>query len=934
MVHARNILIVDDDKLNQKALSYMLEKSYTLETASSGEEALKMIEGFTPNIVLLDIMMPGVNGYDVCREMRTVDSLRHTKIILVSARIQLEDRLKGYEVGADDYIKKPFDEDELKAKVDVFTRLNEQETLLRQLNRRLSLRQQDIPNILWDCDSNLLFTDVDENSEPLLGYTPEELIGKPITDFIAPEEAGEFYLKFQTDMSRLAPEIHGLSFTFVEKNGDRKPFQIFANAIQNEKGESEGMSGMFRDMGDFSQMAETVKTAASELTIRLNRQKQIVHATDIVKKYLNEEKAENPDFLPLLVDPTLENLLTFSFDQREDVPFPIETKFVNNEGEEHYFSIEFTYTPTGPYLEGTLTPIRVDTQLNLVSERIGNQEKKIQDQKEALENSVVIDSEMRESILLDTQNLTCEILSLIKELESYAYPEESGLDLEEFTAFLFNRNLQIYAENLRLLGNKIHGLKGSCGFILPVAKQLCHKVEDLTRPLAEQTLVFTTTISKLLKQFIFKVEEMLEQYQLDPDSKIDLGDWIETIEREIEHARSYIDGQVGQFNAIMKKRLTDHGEIRNREKEEYLSVSQKGYEQLADHVKELYYALSESLEDEKQILAGTLYNQFLGTHQHIKKITLNLTRYERLIPKLAGDYNKKAEFIFEDHQVKADLEFWNAIHEILNHMLKNSVIHGIETIEERENSGKSETGKILVTLKEDALHILLSISDDGKGIDIDKIKEKTVRNGTLTANQIDHMSEKEILNLVFIQGISTMDNLDDNAGRGVGMNAVLETTQHLKGSCEITNKLGEGCSWNFTFSKSNVSLPCVIITIGNLNLAIPEDYVETFIDYRNENRMTVKRKPVYRYDSELIPLVDSETLFNEGNTTRQTKQVDNSVIILKSGGNKKSLIIDEILHHAVLPILPLPVIYRNTPIYQGITIFKNNPIQVINVNEM
>ncbi|MFQ5461961.1 MAG: PleD family two-component system response regulator [Phycisphaerae bacterium] len=117
------ILVVDDNPTNIAVLAEMLSAEYELKTALSGEEALDMVKDFTPDVILLDIMMPGIDGYEVCRRLRADPTYRHTKIIMVSAKALLAERLEGYDAGADDYITKPFDEDELVAKVRVYLRL-------------------------------------------------------------------------------------------------------------------------------------------------------------------------------------------------------------------------------------------------------------------------------------------------------------------------------------------------------------------------------------------------------------------------------------------------------------------------------------------------------------------------------------------------------------------------------------------------------------------------------------------------------------------------------------------------------------------------------------------------------------------------------------------------------------------------------------------
>lgn len=117
MQEKRKILAVDDNSINLAVIEELLGSQYNLMTVSTGIEAIKTAREFQPDLIILDIMLHGMNGYEVCQEIRKSSSLRHTKIIIVSAKAMTSDRLKGYQIGADDYLTKPFDGEELLAKI-------------------------------------------------------------------------------------------------------------------------------------------------------------------------------------------------------------------------------------------------------------------------------------------------------------------------------------------------------------------------------------------------------------------------------------------------------------------------------------------------------------------------------------------------------------------------------------------------------------------------------------------------------------------------------------------------------------------------------------------------------------------------------------------------------------------------------------------------
>jgi two-component system sensor histidine kinase/response regulator len=161
------ILIVDDNPTNVAILEEILEDDYILETALSGEEALEIAPVFRPALILLDIMMPSIDGYETCAQIRETPELSFTKVIMVSARASLQERLQGYEAGADDYVTKPFDEDELLAKVRVYLRLKSVDEMDQLKSNVLSLLSHEVSTPLHSLlmSTDLLLMDEDMEVE-------------------------------------------------------------------------------------------------------------------------------------------------------------------------------------------------------------------------------------------------------------------------------------------------------------------------------------------------------------------------------------------------------------------------------------------------------------------------------------------------------------------------------------------------------------------------------------------------------------------------------------------------------------------------------------------------------------------------------------------------------------------------------------------------
>ncbi|NJL60431.1 MAG: response regulator [Desulfobacteraceae bacterium] len=216
MESEHKILVVDDDPVNVDILREILEDKYRLQIAKNGEEALDIAPQFMPDLILLDIMMPGIDGYEVCRRIRASNWYKFSKIILISAKAMKEERLKGYEVGADDYITKPFVEEELEAKIRVYLKLKsaeEVEKIKSEALARLESVVRHTPMVgIKSFDKNGIIRLWNRICEKMYGIRAEEVIGL-------------HFMELPLAESSLA--ALGKNFEHVSETGMAAPSQIF-----------------------------------------------------------------------------------------------------------------------------------------------------------------------------------------------------------------------------------------------------------------------------------------------------------------------------------------------------------------------------------------------------------------------------------------------------------------------------------------------------------------------------------------------------------------------------------------------------------------------------------------------------------------------------------------------------------------------------------
>jgi C4-dicarboxylate-specific signal transduction histidine kinase len=315
MAGMQRVLIVDDEPRNQRILAETLDGVVEFRVASSGEQAIQEMKDFLPDLVLLDIMMPGLDGYEVCRRIRADARLTLTKVILVSGKAMVEERLKGYEVGADDYMTKPFVSEELLAKAKVFLRLTLVERELTQLTLNLDQKVQERTEQLFLAEAKLVSTAKMSALGEMAGGIAHEIntplgtigmIADQLTEMLKEdgeldrEEAAQMTETVAVTVSRIGLIIQGLR-TF-SRDGSRDRFdqssvkQIVEStlALCGEKVKSGGIEVSVSSIGDEISIAcRPVQISQVLLNLINNACDAISHLDEKWLKISVEEKQDH-----------------------------------------------------------------------------------------------------------------------------------------------------------------------------------------------------------------------------------------------------------------------------------------------------------------------------------------------------------------------------------------------------------------------------------------------------------------------------------------------------------------------------------------------------------------------------------------------------------------------------------------------------------------
>lgn len=513
---------------------------------------------------------------------------------------------------------------------------------------------------------------------------------------------------------------------------------------------------------------------------------------------------------------------------------------------------------------------------------------------EQAKNPTLIDPDMKEiveSFIVETKEILEKLDVDLLELERS--PDDKDLLNQIFRSF--------------------HTIKGTSGFLgLEALPEVTHKCEDilnklrkgeavLTPPLMDGIILAFDTIKLLLQKIEVEQNESVETENVcnvlqgllndidvvKPEEavelKTDVPQEIESkIEEEVSQAMPLEKEIVHQEKPRPEEKKADSVEkaAATQVKENTIRVDVDRLDSLLDIVSELVLGrnrLSQvnsqfSIDNEgnrytrdfgevtKQIDLMTTELQLVAMKLRMIKIAKIFNRYPRLVRDLTRDLNKDVELIIKGEETEVDKNLIEEINDPLVHIIRNSVDHGVEKPDVRVKAGKSPKGTVILSAEQLGNNIVISVEDDGKGLDTEILKEKAVSKGLLTREKAKELTKQEAMNLIFLPGFSTAEKVSNVSGRGVGMDVVKTNVSKLRGIINIESEPGKGTKIIIKLPLTLAIISGMIVKVYGEAIVVPLGSVIEVLRVNTDQIYSIKGKEVIKVRDSVLPLVSLKEL--------------------------------------------------------------------------
>jgi two-component system chemotaxis sensor kinase CheA len=538
------------------------------------------------------------------------------------------------------------------------------------------------------------------------------------------------------------------------------------------------------------------------------------------------------------------------------------------------------------------------------------------------------------------------------------------------------------ADTLNVVFRIIHTIKGSSGCIgLNKIESVAHVGESLLSLLRDGKLEFSPTMSSALLEYSDALKEMLRSLeQTGKQGEVDYSALLQKLQAlqtapppETKPAatfglfeddseaplapRSSTEAVPAPLPAIPHTETVDVPEKTEVEKEvaarPAASVSDTAIRVDVGQLDKLMNLVGELVLARNQIVQFTGQSQeptLLNAAQRINTITTELqesvmktrmqpigniwARFPRIVHDMAQELGKKVELVMEGKETDLDRTIIEAIKDPLTHLIRNAVDHGIETPEERRAAGKPEQGTLTLRAFHEGGQVNIEILDNGRGINLAKVKEKALQRSLVTPDQAAVMSERELFNLIFLPGFSTAEKVTNVSGRGVGMDVVKTNIEKIGGSVDVLSEAGQGMTLKIKIPLTLAIIPALIVTSGTERFAIPQvsllELVRLEAEQARKGIEMLYGAPVYRLRGQLLPMAYlNRELKLESAAGDSTNETVVNIVVLQADGRQFGMVVDEINDTEEIVVKPLGKQLKSITCFAGATIMGDGKVALI-----
>lgn len=340
------------------------------------------------------------------------------------------------------------------------------------------------------------------------------------------------------------------------------------------------------------------------------------------------------------------------------------------------------------------------------------------------------------------------------------------------------------------------------------------------------------------------------------------------------------------------------------------------------------YNLQELSETLSHVDRVTSDLQAVVTKARMVPIETVFSRFPRMVRDLAKDLGKDIDLVIQGKETELDRTVIDEIGDPLVHLIRNSVDHGVEKPEIRTQNGKNPTGTILLKAEHEGNSVVITIKDDGKGINEEVMVRKALEKGLITEEEAEKMSKEEKIKLIFASGFSTAEKITDVSGRGVGMDVVRTKIEALNGSIEVISEVGEGSEIRIKLPLTLAIIEALMVKLEDEIFAIPLANIVETIDISKSEIKVVQSENVILLRGEIVPILNLSKLLDV-KTNKPEIEDTNTVVIVKVGSKKIGLVVDVLIGQQEIVIKSLGKLFTGTKGITGATVLGNGEVALI-----